>query len=456
MEGVLVKTRGVILTIGVFVFLLTLMVFSAGPVLAAASYEPLTTTNVRSDRVSELGGIIGEFDAGTLQEGDSAVLTLPAGYIWTTADLGSGESVAAEAYQTTEEWNTVEATSSYVIYGTSNYIKIPSACSGDDNGLFKGSTPVLQFRRLNDREVLMELVSEPVSARDCCLYIYAERVYVAGDSGEYVSLDIDAPSGSGFDSSAGVYNSVECTDTPPVYAGIPGQQIGTIVVHEADAGRIRNGQTLTLRLPESAIWKKLDTDSDNGLEVSGTISYDGRKAEFKFSGESSAAADLELSGMEVELAPGLAGWLNVSVSGTVGLAGELTVAKITPPAALFTVGRAEFEADGVKNIMDTAPYIKDDRVFLPVRFFARAVGITDDNIIWNQDNRSVEVRYDSTVVKLQIGSNIMHVDNLLVQMDTVPEIVSPGRTMLPLRWVAEALGREVYWDASASKVYVLH
>lgn len=38
------------------------------------------------------------------------------------------------------------------------------------------------------------------------------------------------------------------------------------------------------------------------------------------------------------------------------------------------------------------------------------------------------------MVKLQIGSDLMYVDNLPVQMDNDPEIVSPGRTMLPRRW----------------------
>ena len=39
----------------------------------------------------------------------------------------------------------------------------------------------------------------------------------------------------------------------------------------------------------------------------------------------------------------------------------------------------------------------------------------------------------------------MTVNQAPVQMDVAPEI-KDGRTMLPARWVAEALGAEVDWD----------
>ncbi|MFX4262638.1 copper amine oxidase N-terminal domain-containing protein [Pelotomaculum propionicicum] len=449
------KNRGAFLTAVAVLLLLTVIMFSAGPAMAAATYESLTDLSVRSGRVSELGTIKGEFTSGALQEGDYAVLTLPEGYIWTTAAIGSGESVAAAAYQTTEEWNTVEVTASYVKYGTGNYIKVPRSCSGDDNGLYKGATPVLQFTRLNDMEVMMEVVSDPDPSLDCCLYIYAERVYVAGDSGDYVSLDIDAPSGSGFNSAGGVYNSIKCLNTPYVYAGITGQQIGTVIIHEADAGRLGKGQVLSLRLPSGVEWVKLAEDSDNGLEVNGTIRDYGRTADFKFSGQSTEAADLELKGMEVKMEKDLKGWLNVKVSGSAGLSGELTVANITPPAAVFIVGRDEYEVNGVKNTMDAAPYIRDDRTYLPVRYLARAAGVADDNIAWNPADRSIEIRKGDKVVKLEIGSSLMYLNNTRVQMDVAPEIIAPGRAMLPMRWIAEALGYDVYWDAAAKKAFIL-
>lgn len=449
------KTRKTILAAASVLLLIAVMMFSAAPAKAAAIYEPLGIKTARAYYVNDLGRISGQFSAGTLQKGDFAFLRLPPDFIWTTADINSDQTVAAAAYQTTEEWNTIEATSSCVTYGTSNFIRVPAQCSGCDNGLFKGSTPVLRFTRISDNEVLMEVVEDLDPALECCLDIHAARVYVDKGTSEYISLTIDAPAGSGFDSDAGFYNSLECMDAPPVYAGIPGQKIGTVVIHEAEAGRFKEGQVLILELPAGAEWGKLAADSGNNLAVSGSVSDGGKTAKFRFSGESAVAADLELKDMEVKLEPGATGWLKLQVMGSTGLAGELTAAKVVPPAAVFSVGKNEFEINGVKNTMDVAPYIKDDRAYLPVRYFARAAGVTDDNIVWNQGDRSIEIRKNGRAVILTIGSNLMYADNVPVQMDVAPEIVAPGRAMLPLRWIAEALGYDVYWDAAANKAFIL-
>ena len=54
---------------------------------------------------------------------------------------------------------------------------------------------------------------------------------------------------------------------------------------------------------------------------------------------------------------------------------------------------------------------------------------------------------------LTIGSNIMTVNQAPVQMDVAPEI-KDGRTMLPARWVAEALSAEVDWDENTKQAII--
>lgn len=448
------KISKVVALILSFLVLLAAAPFAAGPA-GAASYEALTVPAGRDNEVNELGAIFAQFTGGELQNGDSAIFRLPEGFIWTTAPLRSGETVASEAYQTTEQWNTKIFEDDYVRYGTANYFMVPARFNGDENGLFKESTPVLQLTRLNDREVRVKVTADPVPFEDCYFYLYAKRVFVADGYNGNVTIDIDAPDGSGFSGQASIGNTVTCRDITSVYAGLPGQKTGAFVINEGAKGSLKNGEILKLILPEGSRWLKLAEDSDNGLKVSGSISEDGRTAEFKFAGESTAAATLTLEGMEVAVKAGATGDLKVRASGSAGLAGELTAAEIILPAAVFTVGRAEFEINGVKNAMDAAPYIKDDRTYLPVRYFAGAVGVTDDSITWDQDDRSVEIRKNGRVVKMTIGSSLMYVDNTPVQMDVAPEIVAPGRTMLPLRWIAEALGYDVYWDADTQKAYIL-
>jgi len=57
------------------------------------------------------------------------------------------------------------------------------------------------------------------------------------------------------------------------------------------------------------------------------------------------------------------------------------------------------------------------------------------------------------VLKLQIGNLIMYVNDNPQEIDVPPTIVE-GRTLLPIRWVAEPLGAEVGWDGNEKKVTV--
>lgn len=121
--------------------------------------------------------------------------------------------------------------------------------------------------------------------------------------------------------------------------------------------------------------------------------------------------------------------------------------------AVFTIGSASYTLDGVEKEMDVAPYIKDGRTFLPVRYVAYTVGINEEDILWDAVDRTVTIFKGDRIVQMKIGSNVMVVNGVNVNMDTAPEI-SNARTMLPIRWVAQALGAQIAWDPEARSVTV--
>lgn len=142
-------------------------------------------------------------------------------------------------------------------------------------------------------------------------------------------------------------------------------------------------------------------------------------------------------------------------------AAKAVFAKVVTPAssdvkgkAVFKIGDTKFTLNGVEQTMDVAPYLKNDRTYLPLRFVAQAVGVADNNIIWNADEQSVILIKGDRVVKLVIGSNTMLINGVSFTMDVAPEIVDPGRTMLPVRWVAQALGADIQWDNATQTVTV--
>jgi len=74
----------------------------------------------------------------------------------------------------------------------------------------------------------------------------------------------------------------------------------------------------------------------------------------------------------------------------------------------------------------------------------------------NMGDKTLTVTYkkaEFTVVKVWIGSDIMTVNDKATQLDVAPEI-KDGRTFLPLRSIAEALGATVDWIAETKGITV--
>lgn len=105
---------------------------------------------------------------------------------------------------------------------------------------------------------------------------------------------------------------------------------------------------------------------------------------------------------------------------------------------------------GVK--MDVAPFIQSDRTFVPVRFLGNALGISDDNINWNDDVQRVFIAGPNNVaLTMTIGAKEIQVNADTKPIDVAPMLQS-DRTFLPARYVAEGLGYQVGWDDTTQTV----
>lgn len=109
----------------------------------------------------------------------------------------------------------------------------------------------------------------------------------------------------------------------------------------------------------------------------------------------------------------------------------------------FTVGSNTFTVNDKTVEMDVAPFVKNGRVMVPIRFLAEALGYTVDYDFSDPTNKTITVHAVEDIV-LTIGSNKALVGTEEVELDAVPELVN-GRTMVPVRFVAETLGLEVQW-----------
>ena len=117
----------------------------------------------------------------------------------------------------------------------------------------------------------------------------------------------------------------------------------------------------------------------------------------------------------------------------------------------FVIGSNIYTVNGLTKVMDVAPYIKNDRTYVPYRYLALALGVAEDDIVWDAAAQKVTVTKGENTVEAVIGSTTLTVNGSAVTMDVAPEI-SNSRTMLPARFLAEALGATVGWDPATQTV----
>ncbi|UOF91518.1 copper amine oxidase N-terminal domain-containing protein [Fodinisporobacter ferrooxydans] len=135
-------------------------------------------------------------------------------------------------------------------------------------------------------------------------------------------------------------------------------------------------------------------------------------------------------------------------------AASAVVATVATPAptdttskAVFTIGNASYSVNGQTQTAVVAPFIKDSRTFVGVRDAANALGIDASHIVWNNADRTVTIFNGNRIVQMKIGSYQMIINGATISMDTAPAIVN-DYTVLPVSWIAQALGVNVSWDAA--------
>jgi len=133
----------------------------------------------------------------------------------------------------------------------------------------------------------------------------------------------------------------------------------------------------------------------------------------------------------------------------------LTLVALPAFAGQFQVGSRTYWVDGKPYQMDAAPFTEKGRTYVPLRYLALALGVAEKDIGWDAGSATVTLKLGDTTVKLTVGKKTMYVNGKAKEMDVAP-VVRNGRTYLPARWVAEAFGYEVKWDASSQKVILAY
>ncbi|MDQ0285069.1 hypothetical protein J2Z49_000159 [Desulfofundulus luciae] len=294
--------------------------------------------------------------------------------------------------------------------------------------------------------------------------------------------------------------NVKASSTPDVKIGLSDQATGDVSITEVAASNINS--TITYTKDNASLGTgTVDSDSSNTqaqivLELPSGVTFsstpavsvvegdlqidtpktqnDSRELVIPVKSTSTKPSTIKISGIKLTVDRTVPeGVLVLKVKGTAVnetldssgkdtyFPGATTVAKaiiancVTPApgeqksTVVFKVGDTKFTVNGVEQTMDVAPYVKNGRTYVPVRYSAEAVGVAPENILYS--GGKVTLLKGDKVVQFTIGSNVMLINGVAVTMDVKAEVTN-GRTMLPFRWVAQALGASVDWDPNSQAV----
>ncbi len=127
-----------------------------------------------------------------------------------------------------------------------------------------------------------------------------------------------------------------------------------------------------------------------------------------------------------------------------------------PEVCRFKLGSKSYTAGGKTYPMDVAPYVKNDRSYVSIRYLANALGVRDQDITWNPATKTAMLKKGDTTLWFILGSRVMKkqvdlIAPVTIQMDVAPEIRN-GRLCLPARYVAEGFGFRVEWDPAVGAI----
>jgi len=100
--------------------------------------------------------------------------------------------------------------------------------------------------------------------------------------------------------------------------------------------------------------------------------------------------------------------------------------------------------------MDVPPVIRDGRTLAPLRAIFEALGAS---VEWDARTSTITSRRNDRTIILQIDNPNARVNNAPIAL-SVPPVVIGGRTMVPVRFIAESLGASVTWDEQTRTVTV--
>ncbi|MGN0106443.1 MAG: stalk domain-containing protein [Hominilimicola sp.] len=128
---------------------------------------------------------------------------------------------------------------------------------------------------------------------------------------------------------------------------------------------------------------------------------------------------------------------------------HITAAKAEKKIVL-QIGSDKLSNNGTETTLDVPAQIIDGRTMVPLRAIFEAL---DAAVDWDGNTQTITSTKDNITVEMQIGSNILYKNGEASELDVPAQLVD-GRTLVPVRAVAESFGADVEWDGDTHTVTI--
>ena len=106
--------------------------------------------------------------------------------------------------------------------------------------------------------------------------------------------------------------------------------------------------------------------------------------------------------------------------------------------------------NGKKLTMDQNPVIVDGRTLVPLRAIFEGLGAS---VTWDDSTKTAIGNKDGKEIRIQINNTVAFVDGKDVTLDVGAQLIN-SRTLVPVRFISEALGEKVDWDGNTKTVII--
>jgi hypothetical protein len=111
---------------------------------------------------------------------------------------------------------------------------------------------------------------------------------------------------------------------------------------------------------------------------------------------------------------------------------------------------ARIRLNGQPLATSVAPVVRNGTTLVPMRDIFEALGAT---VVWDARTQEINAQKDNKRIWLQIGNRTARVDRNQQWLSYAP-VLEHGSTLVPLRFVSEALGAQVNWNGERRVVRI--